>query len=174
MISCQAVQLQSEVAPYYFTYINQVAGDDPTAIIVGQLDGTTTFLHSISEEFSRHRYAPDKWSIREVLSHISDAERLFAFRALWFARGFTEPLPSFDQNIAVAGAEADSIPWSAHIEEFRNVRQATISLFQNLPSAAWDRKGIASGYPFSVRALAFIIAGHLAHHTAILRTSYLA
>jgi hypothetical protein len=164
---------ETEAAPHYFTYINQVEGDDITSIIERQLDDSLALFHGISEEMSEHRYAPDKWSIRQVLNHVTDNERAFAFRALWFARGFDAPLPGFDQNIAAAGADADRIYWSAHVEEFRRVRLSTISLFRHLPPEAWMRTGIASDNPFTVRAMAFIVAGHVAHHVAILRERYL-
>ena len=163
----------SEAAPYYFNYINQVQGDDPVRIIENQLEESVEFFCGISEEKSLHRYAPEKWSIRQVLNHITDTERVFALRALWFARGFDSALPSFDQNIAVSGAEADRISWAAHIEEYRHVRLSTIALFGNMPAASWTRAGIASDNPFTVRALAFIIAGHVAHHIAVLREHYL-
>jgi hypothetical protein len=138
-----------------------------------QLEEALPILRGIPEEKSLHRYAPGKWSVREVLSHIADTERVFAYRALWFARGFEIPLPSFDQNVAVAGAAADTIPWAAHIEDFRGVRLSTVSLFRNLPEAAWSRSGIASDNPFTVRALAYIISGHCAHHVRIVRERYL-
>jgi uncharacterized damage-inducible protein DinB len=163
----------SEAAPYYFTYINKVEGGDAVSAIEQQLDPSLAFFSSISEQKSLHRYAPDKWSIRETLNHVSDAERLFNQRAFWFARGFTSPLPSFDQNVAVAAAHADKIPWADHIEEFRRVRLASISLFRNLPAEAWSRSGIASDNPFTVRALAFIIVGHLTHHISVVRDRYL-
>ena len=163
----------TEAAPYYFTYINQVTGEDAAGTIETQLEESLVFFGGISEERSLYRYAPEKWSIRQVLNHITDTERAFAFRALWFARGFQAPLPSYDQNIAAAGAEADNVSWSAHVEEFRRVRLATISLFRNLPAEAWTRSGIASDNPFTVRALAYIIAGHVAHHVAVLRERYL-
>jgi hypothetical protein len=163
---------ETEAAQYYFTYINQVSGDDIEAVLVNQLEESLSYFSGITEERSLHRYAPDKWSIRELLNHVTDTERAFAFRALWFARGFEMPLPGYDQNIAATGAQADRISWAAHIEEFRRVRLATISLFGNLPPEAWTRSGIASDNPFTVRALAFIIAGHLAHHARILRERY--
>jgi hypothetical protein len=163
----------TEAAPYYFTYINQVTGDDPLATLESQLPESLNFFLTISNEKSLHRYAPDKWSIRQVLSHISDTERAFSFRALWFARGFDTPLPSFDQNIAVAGAQADNYTWATHIEDFHRVRLATLSFFVSLPPEAWMRRGIASGNPFTVRSLAFICAGHVTHHTRILRERYL-
>ncbi|HEV2491374.1 MAG TPA: DinB family protein [Candidatus Acidoferrales bacterium] len=164
---------KTEAAPYYFTYIDQVAGDDVLVVIESQLDECLGLFSSISEEKSLNRYAPDKWSIRQVVSHLSDTERLFVFRAFWFARGFETPLPSFDQHIGVAGAEADKVPWAAHVEEFRRVRLATIPFFKNLPANAWTRSGIASDNPFSVRALAYMVAGHATHHVKILRERYL-
>ena len=104
---------------------------------------------------------------------MNDTERLFVFRALWFARGFDSPLPSFDQNLAVSMAGADDRSWDSHVEEFRAVRVATLAFFQGLPADAWTRRGIASGNPFTVRALAYISAGHAAHHVKILRERYL-
>jgi len=109
---------RSEAAEYYFTYIDQVPAGDIREILHAQLADTLGLLQSISEEKSLFRYADGKWSIREVLSHCNDTERVFVYRALWFARGFDSPLPSFDQDIAVAGAAADERSWSSHIEEF--------------------------------------------------------
>ena len=162
-----------ETAPYYFTYINQVEGDDVLRVLESQFEELPAFFATISEDRSLHRYAADKWSIRQVLNHLNDTERLFAYRALWFARGFETPLPSFDQNVAVSGAEADRIGWAAHVEEFGRVRLATISLFRNMPPDAWVRRGVASEKPFTVRALAFLTAGHTTHHVRILRERYL-
>jgi hypothetical protein len=163
----------TEAAPFYFTYIDQVAGDDPQRVLRTQLADADQLFGGISEEKSKDRYAPEKWSIRQLLNHVTDTERAFAFRALWFARGFESPLPGYDQNIAAAGADADRISWAAHVEEFRQVRQSTISLFANLPPDAWMRTGIASDNPFTVRALAFITAGHLQHHLKVLQERYL-
>jgi uncharacterized damage-inducible protein DinB len=162
-----------EAAPYYFTYINQVVGEHPMALLESQLQECLPLLSAISEEKSLYRYASEKWSIRQVLNHVSDTERAFAFRALWFARGFESPLPSYDQVVAAAGAGADAVSWADHGEEFRSVRLATVSLFKNMPSEAWTRHGIASDNRFTVRALAYIIAGHLTHHIAVLRERYL-
>ncbi|MCU1285034.1 MAG: hypothetical protein JWO13_1384 [Acidobacteriales bacterium] len=164
---------KTESAAYYFTYIDKVVGDDPVAAIERQLPETIAFLQGISEEKSQHRYAPEKWSIRQLLSHVNDTERAFAFRALWFARGFDSPLPGFDQDIAAAAAEADRISWAGHVEEFSRVRLATISLFKNMPNDAWMKSGIASENPFTVRALAFIVPGHVEHHMGVLRERYL-
>jgi hypothetical protein len=161
-----------EAAPYYFSYINQVNGNDPIGVIESQLDESGAIFAAIPEQKSLYRYAPDKWSIRQLLNHVTDTERALAFRALWFARGFKEPLPSYDQNIAATGAAADGVLWAAHVEEFRQVRLATIALFRNMPVDAWMRSGIASDNRFTVRAVAFIIAGHLTHHLKILRERY--
>lgn len=173
MISMTGRPQENEAAPYYFTYINQVTGDDASGVIESQLEESLRFFSGISEGKSLYRYAPEKWSIRQVLNHVTDTERAFAFRALWFARGFEAPLPSYDQNIAASGAAADQISWAAHVEEFRRVRLSTISLFENMPGEAWPRSGIASDSRFTVRALAYIIAGHLTHHVTILRERYL-
>ena len=164
---------RTEAAEYYFTYINQVPAGDILQVLEGQAGETLALLRSISEERSEHRYAPDKWSIREVIGHVNDTERLFVFRAFWFARGFDSALPSFDQNIAVSAAAADARPLSSHVHEFQSVRASTLSFFQNLPADAWTRRGIASDNPFTVRALAYIAAGHVAHHVRILRERYL-
>lgn len=164
---------RTEAAPYYFTYIDQVPEGDINEVLGEQLPETLSFLRGISEERSLHRYAPDKWSIRQVLNHVSDSERLFVSRAFWFARGFETPLPSFDQDVAAASAAADERSWSHHVEELRAVREATLTFFQSLPADAWSRRGTASDSPFTVRALAFIVAGHLNHHVRILNERYL-
>ena len=170
----------NEAASYYHDYINRVNEDDVVGVLERQLDETVAFLSGISKEQSLHRYAPDKWSIRELLSHVNDSERVFLFRTLWFARGFTEPLPSYDQEIGVAGAHADDFDWANHVEEFRANRLATLAFFRNLPAEnladgqeVWNRSGMASGNSFTVRSLAYILAGHLDHHLAILKERYL-
>jgi hypothetical protein len=164
---------ETEAAPYYFTYIDRVMGEDGLLAIENQLEDALAFFSGITEEKSLHRYQPDKWTIRQVLNHVTDTERAFAFRVLWFARGFDVPLPGYDQNIAAAGSGADSCSWASLVEEFQRVRLATISLFRNMPPDAWMRSGIASGNPFTVRAMAFIVAGHAIHHVGVLRERYL-
>jgi hypothetical protein len=165
---------RTEADEYYFTYIDKVPRDaDLLRLLETQLDETTALLNGISDERSMHRYAPGKWSIRESMSHVNDTERVFTFRALWFARGFDLPLPSFDQEIAVARSSADTRGWRAHVDEFRAVRGASIQLFRNMPDEAWGRRGIASGKEFSVRALAYMTVGHVIHHVQILRERYL-
>jgi hypothetical protein len=164
----------NEAAEYYSGYIQQAPGDDVMSLLELQAKEFPALLAGISEERSLDRYAPDKWSMRELLNHINDTERAFVFRAVWFARGFDSPLPGFDQNIAAAGAGADGFSWASHVEDFRAVRAGTVTFFRNLPDDAWGKTGIASGNSFTVRALAYITAGHAAHHMRILRERYLA
>jgi hypothetical protein len=164
---------RTEAAEYYFTYIDQVPAGEIRGVLEVQLVETLALLRDISEEQSLFRYAPEKCSIRQVVSHVNDTERVFAFRALWFARGLHDPLPSFDQDEAVSAAGADERSWRGHVEEFRTVRASTLALLQHLPPEAWTRRGVASGKPFTVRALAYISAGHVSHHAKILRERYL-
>lgn len=163
---------RSEAAEYYFKYIDQVPAGDIIDILDAQLTEAVAQLRTISEEASTRRYAPGKWSIRQVVSHVSDTERLFVFRALWFARGFDSALPSFDQEVAIATAAADERSWGSLVDEFAAIRQASIAFFASLPDDAWNRRGVASDNPFSVRALAYLTAGHLIHHLSGLRTDY--
>lgn len=163
---------RTEAVEYYFTYIDKVPDGDICDILAAQDVDVRAFSPGVSEPRSLHRYAPDKWSMRDVLSHVNDTERALVFRALWFARGFTDPLPSYDQNIAIASAAADSRSWASHAEEFATIRAATLTLFRTLPAEAWARRGIASGYEFTVRGLAYIVAGHVEHHLRILRERY--
>jgi hypothetical protein len=163
---------RTEAAPFYFTYIDQVPDGDIVALLEAQSREVLDLLRSISDAQSRHRYAADKWSIREVLNHINDTERVFTFRALWFARGFDGPLPGFDQNVGVAAAHADDQPWSALLEEFRALRAATVALFRMIPEESWARGGVASDRQVSVKALAYMVAGHVIHHVKVLNQKY--
>ena len=164
---------RNEAAPYYFKYIDRISSDDIVSAIGGQLEETIPFLRGISEEQSLHRYAAGKWSIRQVLNHVNDTEQVFLFRAFWFARGFAGPLPSFEQDISAVAARADEFSWASHIEAFQGIRGATLAFFRNLPLEAWARSGVASGSQVTVKALAYIVAGHLAHHRAVLEERYL-
>ena len=172
-MSIATVPDRTEAAEYFFTYIDQVAGTDICRILDDQQSETLALLQGISEDQSLSRYASGKWSMRQVISHMNDTERAFVFRALWFARGFDSPLPSFDQEIAIAGADADARSWSSHVEEFRAVRSATLAFFNNISPDSSARRGVAGGNPFTVRALAFISAGHVTHHLRVLRERYL-
>jgi DinB superfamily len=163
---------RDEAAAYYFKYIDQVEDGDIRRILERQGRETLALLTAVTDEQSLHRYAAGKWSIRDMVAHVNDTERLFVFRALWFARGFDTELPSFESDIASAATGADERPWKTHVEEFRHVRAASVAFFDHLPAAAWSRRGIASGNPFSVRALAYLAAGHVTHHVKMLREKY--
>ena len=163
----------TEAAEYYSRYIDLITSDDIVPVFENQMGEMLQFLSGISEEQSLHSYAPGKWTIREVLNHVNDGERVFTGRAFWFARGFTDALPSFEQDIAVQAAQANNTSWADLVEEFKIVRLGTISFFKSMPEGAWDRTGVASDNPVSVRALAYIIAGHVAHHRNVLAERYL-
>lgn len=170
--SVTAAPDRTEAAEYYFRYIDLVPVGDICDLLQAQGKDTLALLLGIGSDASLSRYAPDKWSIRGVVSHLNDTERLFVFRAFWFARGFDSPLPSFDQEVAAASAAADDRTWTSLVEEFEAVRRATLAFFRTLAEPAWSRQGVASGNPFSVRALAFLTAGHVTHHVKILRERY--
>ncbi|MES1262292.1 MAG: DinB family protein [Acidobacteriota bacterium] len=164
---------RDEAAPYYDTYIRLVPEGDIVGVLAAQLEPSLTFFRSISAEKSLHRYAAGKWSVRQLLNHISDTERVMLFRAYWFARHLGGSLPGMDQDVAAAAGRADEVSWDALIGEFQTVREATLSFFRNLPAEAWSGRGTASDSPVTTRALAYIIAGHNLHHQAILRDRYL-
>jgi uncharacterized damage-inducible protein DinB len=168
-----AVPDRTEAADYYFRYIDLIPGGGICEHLESQGEATRTLLAAIAEARSGHRYAVGKWSIREVVGHLIDCERLFVGRAFWFARGFETSLPSFDQDVAMAASGADLRPWSDLQAEFQAVRASTAYFFRSLPEAAWARRGIASDKPFTVRALAYLTAGHVTHHLSILRERYL-
>ena len=157
-----------EYNEYYHRYISRVP-DDVMAALSHQIEETVALLKGVDGEY---RYAPDKWTVSEMLGHLIDSERIFAYRALRIARGDQKPLAGFEQNDYVRNAPHCSL--SERIEEFRAVRQSTILLFLHFDEAAWSRMGTASEYPVSVRALAFLIAGHELHHRAVLTEKYLA
>jgi hypothetical protein len=164
---------RDEAAEYFFRYIDLVEHADIVATLEKQHAESLTFFRSIPEQRAHHRYAPDKWTVSGVLAHINDCERMFSFRAFWFARGLEGPLPSFDQEIGAKHDGSDARSLASLIAEFDALRQASISLFKHLPQEAWTRRGIASGNPFSVRALAYTAAGHVLHHRRVLEARYL-
>jgi hypothetical protein len=164
---------RSEASEYYFNYIDQVPPGDICGILRGQRDTAGRLFRGIDASHSGRRYADGKWTLREVVGHLADTERLFLMRAFWFARGFESPLPSFDQNTAIATGGFDARDWGALIDEFAAARDSSIAFFDGLPADAWDRRGVASDNPFSVRALAWLAAGHVEHHTRIVRERYL-
>lgn len=163
----------SEYAAYYGKYITLVEGSDVLAKLEDQPRDTLALLSGLSDEQGDYRYAPDKWSIKEVLGHIIDTERVMAYRALRFARNDQTPLASFEQNGYVTAGDFAACRMADLIEEFVAVRRASIWLFRQLSAEAWMRRGIANDNPVSVRAIAYIIAGHELHHRAILKGKYL-
>lgn len=164
---------EGEFNPYYGKYIALVPEGDVLETLTKQLSETLSILESIPEGRAGFRYAEGKWSIKELLGHLTDAERVFVYRALCIARGDTQPLPGFEEDDYVRGASFDSLPLSKIIAEFETVRAATISFFDNLGDAAWERKGTANGNGVTVRAIAYILAGHERHHREVLKDRYL-
>lgn len=162
-----------EHTSYYATYIGVVRGSDVLSALRSQIGESLELLRGVSEDRAGHRYAPDKWSVRELLGHVIDTERIFSYRALRFARNDSTPLPGYEQDDYIRNATFDSCRLADLAAEFEHVRQSTLYLFQHLDTAAWLRRGIASDCPFSVRALAWILAGHELHHMRILRERYL-
>jgi hypothetical protein len=162
-----------EYAPAFAGYVARVAdGEEISAALAAQKDEVALRLTGIPEERGDYRYAPGKWSIKEVVGHLSDTERVFAYRALRIGRGDPTPLAGFDDQTYVAATQSDRLSLSNVVEEWVTVRAATLSLFRLLPPEAWKRIGEASGHPVSVRALAYIIAGHVRHHLETLGTRY--
>ncbi len=163
----------SEYQPAYAPYVALVPGDDLVPTLETQLVHTHPTLRQISSEKSLHRYAAGKWSIKEVLGHVIDAERIFTYRALRFARNDQTPLPGFDQDPYVAAANFDTRNWNELIEEFEHVRRSTVLFFRGLSPEQMLRSGTASQAPITVRAIGYVIAGHELHHMQILRERYL-
>lgn len=165
---------QHEYAPFYETYVRLVPEGDIAETLARQIDESLASYRGISEEQSRFRYDPGKWTIKQLLGHVSDAERVFSYRAMVFARGEHQPLPGFDQDVYVKAADSDARGWGTLIDELKTVRAATVSLFRSLSDVALERRGNASQKEVSVLALGFIIAGHERHHLSVLKTKYLA
>ena len=164
---------RDETVEYYHPYIDLVPDGDIRQILDEQQMETLSFLETIPEALATHRYAPEKWSVGEVLGHLNDSERLYTMRAFWFSRAMESPLPSFHSEAAVNIAKHADRTVSTLVHEFASIRASTIDLFRHLPPEAWQRRGVASDYPFSVRALAYIAAGHVIHHVQILKERYL-
>ena len=161
-----------DYAPYYGKYVMLVPDGNFLQILENQLHEMKQLLEPLSEEQANFRYAPGKWSIKETLGHVNDAERIFAVRILRIARGDQTPLPGFEQDDYVGVSNAASRTLADLLEEFAAVRRATIALIRSLDDASWLRRGTASGKEVSVLAIAFIIAGHALHHRNIFQEKY--
>ena len=164
----------AEFAPHFAGYIALVKDvTDPLTKLEDQVDQVTSLLNNLDPARSLYRYAPEKWSIQQLLGHLIDTERIFAYRALRIARGDQTPLPGFDENAYVVAADAEAVDWDQLLAEFAAVRRSNILMLRNLPATAWTRTGEVNAAPISVRALAYIMAGHVVHHLNILCERYL-
>jgi hypothetical protein len=163
----------TEHIEYFSRYIDLVPAGDILESLERQIDESMKLLKGLGEKQALHRYAPGKWSVKDMIGHVIDSERVFAYRALRFARADETPLPGFDHDLWVPVAARDADPWAALLDEWRLIRQANIAMFRGLDDAAWRRSGKANDNPVSVRALAWIIAGHELHHMKIIRERYL-
>jgi uncharacterized damage-inducible protein DinB len=163
-----------EYNPFFAGYVDRARSfPDPIQKLSEQRNELLSLLRPLDRNQQLHRYAPGKWSVKELLGHIIDTERIFAYRALRVARADPTPLASFEENAYAAAAEAKHCDWGELLDEFDHVRQASILLLSHLPQAAWTRTGTAGDAPISVRAMAYVMIGHVAHHLDILRERYL-
>lgn len=164
---------KDEYAAHFGNYVTLVPEGDLLNILEHQQRETVSLLDELTEEQGYYRYAPDKWSLKEVLGHITDNERIMSYRLLRIARGDTTPLPGYDQDVLAQGASFDLFPLAQLVEDYIAVRKATLTLLRGLTEEAWLRKGTASSVAISARALACVISGHEIHHMRIIRERYL-
>jgi hypothetical protein len=164
----------NEYAEYYDKYVSLVPDGNINQTLAAQTEDTLKLLRSIPEAKGLHAYAPGKWTIKQAIGHVTDTERIFAYRALCVGRGDQTPLPGFEQNDYVSSTDFNARTLTDLIDEFVVVRQATLHLFKHFSDAEWRRIGTASDNPVSARALAYTIAGHELYHNALLRERYLA
>ncbi|WHY78525.1 DinB family protein [Neobacillus sp. WH10] len=165
--------LENEYPEYYVPYVNLVSDGDLLSNLQENLDATIALFEGISEEDGHFRYSTSKWSIKEVLVHMADTERIMAYRLLRIGRGDQTPLAGFNENDYINDSQFDQLPIKNIIEDFAAVRKATITLIQNMPEEAWLKKGFANAKEITTRAIAFIIAGHTIHHCNIINERYL-
>jgi len=165
--------LEGEFIPYYQKYIDLVPDGDLIELLARHADETLALLREQPPEFADHAYAEGKWTVKQVVGHVCDAERIFTYRLLRIARADQTPLAGFDENAYVPAGGFEARTLESLLEEFAAVRQATIALIAGLPDAGWSRSGIANDSPISARALAYILAGHELHHRGVLRSRYL-
>jgi len=163
----------TEYAQYFDKYISLVPEGEIVVTLSNQIEGTLSLIRGLSKDQGDLRYAPGKWSVKEVIGHLIDAERIFAYRALRFARNDATPLSGFDENSYVDNAGFGSRSLADLAEEFEHTRKSNVYLFKHLDGDSWLRRGAANNNEASVGALAYIIAGHELHHVGILRSRYL-
>jgi hypothetical protein len=164
---------ENEFAPAYKGYISQVLEDDAIVALEAELNESLAFFRAIDEQASKTAYAEGKWTIRQVLGHIVDTERVMSYRALRFARNDKTELPGFEQDDFMRGASFNEVSMGDMLREFEYLRRANILMFRNLSAEAWERRGVASGREITVRALAYIVVGHEKHHRKVVRERYL-
>jgi hypothetical protein len=162
----------TEFAPFYARYIARVTEDDVLTALEVQTRELADAFGRISEEQGSYRYAPDKWSVKQVIGHLTDAERVFSYRAVAFARGDETSLPGFDENTYVANGGFDARTVGSLTAELAAVRWASLTAYRGFSDEAWQRRGTANDSPISVRALAYITVGHARHHLNVLRERY--
>lgn len=162
-----------EFDSYYERYVSLVTNGDIISALKDQIVETLDLLAKISAEKADFRYAADKWSVKELVGHVIDAERIFAYRALRIARGDETPIEGYEQDDYIKNAEFAKCNLTDLAEEFAYVRRANVLMFQNLSESAWIRRGVANNKEISVRALAYISAGHEIYHVNILKERYL-
>jgi uncharacterized damage-inducible protein DinB len=163
----------SEYHAYYGLYVGQVPSGDVLATLKEGVRTTVALLSELPPEWAKHRYAEGKWTLAEVLGHVIDTERVFAYRGLCIARGETADLPSMDQDLYAAGSNAGDRPLRSLLDELEAVRRASVALFAGLDPAVATRQGRASGFTFTVRTFPWIIAGHEIHHRKVIEERYL-
>jgi len=163
---------EDEFLPYYAHYIGLVGDGEVIALLESQIRETVALLRGIPDSRCPKRYAAGKWSINEIVGHLIDAERIFGNRALRFARGDTNPIPGFEQDDYVVAGQFDDFPLSELTSEFEAVRKDTCYLYRHMSEEATARRGNANGAEVSVRALAYITAGHELHHRAVIKEKY--
>ena len=162
----------SEYPTFYAGYVASVPGDDIVHVLQRSGEEIAAILASIPEERGGYRYADDKWTIRTLIGHVIDAERIFTYRALRIARGDATPLPGFDENAFAVTANSDLRTIANLADEFSHVRASTVRLFASFPPDAWTRSGTVNNGHVTARALGYITAGHASHHLRILRERY--
>lgn len=162
-----------EFDPYYASYIDRVEGQQLSLILRQQRARVLGLLAGLSEEEAGFRYALDKWSIKEVMGHLIDTERVFVYRAMSIARDEKQSLPGFDQDEYVVTGGFDARPVESLMGEYEAVRNASVAFFESLDEASWLKTGMANEVTVSVRAIGYIVPGHEAHHLAILQERYL-
>ena len=162
----------NEYAPAYANYVKNVVEDDVMAALEAQTAETAALLARIDDDKASHRYEPGKWSVKEVVGHFTDAERVFLYRALAIARGDKASLPGFDENEYMRNANFDARSMRSIADEYSAARAATLATFRGFSDEAWQRSGTANNTPVSVRAIAHICLGHERHHLRVLRERY--